>query len=393
MPWKETTIMEEKVEFICEWNSGKYTITELCKGFGISRTTAYRMIQRYEKYGIEALLEHSKAPINHPNRTNKEIEKRILCLKEKHQRWGAKKLRILLFNYFTKNEIPSVVTVHNILSRNGLVCPQKRLRRVKPLYPIFDPKECNEVWSADYKGKFLMGNKKYCHPLTIADSKSRFLFTAKAHYKENFKSVKDEFTRVFRKFGLPKQVHTDNGIPFGSVSAIQRFTTLSYWFIDLGILPVFSDPAHPEQNGRHERMHRDLKAACASPSAYDLRSQQRKLNFFVKEYNTIRPHEALDMQTPAYSHKYSNKPFPEKIKPYVYPAHMKTMNVAKNGAMRWKAYYWVYMSRGLIGKQVAAEEIGNSVWKVFYRNVFLGYFNEKDIREKQKLTRLSTNLV
>ena len=379
MPWKEKNIMEEKIEFICEWNSGKYTITELCKGFGISRTTAYRMIQRYEEFGIEGLRMKAKAPINHPNRTKKEIEKTILCLKEKHQRWGAKKIRVLLFNDFPENEIPSVVTVHNILSRNGLVCPQKRLRRVKPLYPIFDPKDCNEVWSADYKGKFLMGNKKYCHPLTIADSKSRFLFTAKAHYKENYKSAKEEFTRVFRKFGLPKQVHTDNGTPFGSVSAIQRFTTLSYWFIDLGILPVFSDPAHPEQNGRHERMHRDLKAACASPSAYDLRSQQRRLNSFVKEYNTVRPHEALDMHTPAVAHQYSTQPFPEKIKTYVYPTHMKTMNIAKNGAMRWKAYYWVYMSRGLIGRQVAAEEIGNGIWKVFYRNVFLGYFNEKDI--------------
>lgn len=393
MPWKEKTIMEEKIEFICEWNSGKYTITELCKGFRISRTTAYKLIQQYEINGLEGLRKKPKAPINHPNRTKKEIEKKILCLKEKHTNWGAKKLRILLFNDFPENEIPSVVTVHNILARNGLVCPQKRLRRVKPTYPIFDPKSCNEVWSADYKGKFLMGNKKYCHPLTIADSRSRFLFTAKAHYSENFKSVKTEFTRVFRMYGLPKQVHTDNGIPFGSVSAIQRFTTLSYWFIDLGILPVFSDPAHPEQNGRHERMHRDLKAACATPSSFDLRSQQRKLNYFVKEYNTIRPHEALDMKKPAYTHQYSDKPFPEKIKPFVFPVHMKTMNVAKNGAMRWKAYYWVYMSRGLIGKQVGAEEIGDGVWKVYYRNVFLGYFNEKDIRIKHKSTRLSTKLV
>ncbi len=202
-----------------------------------------------------------------------------------------------MLNDFSKEEIPSVVTIHNILKRNGLVCPQKRLRRVKPVYPIFDPKECNEVWSADYKGKFLMGNKIYCHPLTIADSKSRFLFTAKGHYHETLKLAKAEFTKVFRKFGIPKQLHTDNGSPFGSVRAIQRFTQLSYWFIELGIMPVFSDPAHPEQNGRHERMHRDLKAACAKPSAYDLKAQQRRLNHFVKEYNNIRPHEALAMET------------------------------------------------------------------------------------------------
>jgi transposase InsO family protein len=393
MPWKETTTMEQKVEFICEWLTEKYTITELCKAFEISRPTAYRLIHNYEKIGIEGLLEKSKAPRTHPNKTKKEIEDKILKLKGRHKRWGAKKLHKLLYNHFTDAEIPSVLTVHNILLRNGLVCPQKRFRRVKPVYPIFDPQTCNEVWSADYKGKFLMGNKKYCHPLTIADSRSRYLFTAKAHYGEKFKPVKEEFTRVFRKYGLPKQIHTDNGSPFGAVRAIQRFTRLSYWFIDLGILPVYSDPSHPEQNGRHERMHRDLKAACAQPSSFDLKAQQRKLNSFVKEYNQIRPHEALDMETPAKVHKPSNRPFPDRIRAWDYPGHMKVMKVTKNGSIRWNSYYWVFMSRGLIGKYVGLEELGNGIWKVFYRNVFLGYFNEKDIRDKKKSTRLSTNLV
>ena len=393
MPWKETTTMEQKIEFICEWLTEKYTITELCNGFGISRPTAYRLIGRYEKHGIEGLRAQSKMPINHPGRTKEYVEQKILHLKKKHPRWGAKKIHRLLFNHCAELDIPSVVTVHNILSKNGLVCPQKRLRRVKPVYPIFDPEHCNEVWSADYKGKFLMGNKKYCHPLTIADSKSRYVFTAKAHYRENYKSAKMEFTRVFRRYGLPKQIHTDNGVPFGFVSAIQRFTRLSYWFIDLGILPVFSDPAHPEQNGRHERMHRDLKAACVLPSAYDLKSQQRKLNSFVKEYNEVRPHEALDMETPDKIHKTSTRPFPDKIRNYDYPSDMKVMNVTQNGSVRWKSYFWVYMTRGLIGRQVAAQELGNGIWKVFYRNVFLGYFNENDIREKQQSTRLSSNLV
>jgi transposase len=224
MPWKDTTAMEQKVEFICEWLSGKYTITELCTAFGISRPTGYRLIQRYEKEGIEGLLEKSRAPINHPNRTKQSVEEKILYLKGKYSKWGAKKIRILLFNDFTEEDIPSVNTVHNILSKNGLVCPQKRLRRVKAVYPIFDPKECNEVWSADYKGKFRMGNKEYCHPLTIADSKSRYLFTAKGHTREKFNSAKSEFTKVFRQYGLPKQIHTDNGSPFGSVASIQRFT-------------------------------------------------------------------------------------------------------------------------------------------------------------------------
>ena len=393
MPWKVTTTMEQKVEFICEWRTQKYTITELCRVFEISRPTAYKMITRYEKSGIEGLKERNKSPNKHPNRTSEFVVKNILKLKGKHVRWGAKKIRKLLFKVCAEKDIPSVVTVHNILSRNGLVKPQKRCKRVKPLFPIFDPKECNEVWSADYKGKFLMGNKIYCHPLTIADSRSRFLFSAKGHYNENLKSAKAEFTKVFRKYGIPKQMHTDNGSPFGSVRAIQRFTQLSYWFIELGIMPVFSDPGQPQQNGRHERMHRDLKASCAKPSAYDMKAQQRRLNAFVKEYNHVRPHESLDMETPASIHDFSNRPFPERIPKFEYQANMKIMKVCQNGSIRWKSYYWVYLTAALKGKYVAAQEMGQGIWKVFYRNVFLGFFDENNIRDKQVSIRLSQNMV
>ena len=393
MPWKETTTMEQKVEFICEWRTGKYSITELCKAFEISRPTAYKFISRFEENGIEGLIEKSKAPQKHPNSTKDEIVKSILDLKEKHKLWGAKKIRRLLFNDCPEDSIPSVVTVHNILLKNGFVTPQKRCKRVKPIFPIFDPQECNEVWSADYKGKFLMGNKIYCHPLTIADSKSRFVFTAKGHYNETLKNAKAEFTKVFRTYGIPKQMHTDNGSPFGSVRAIQRFTQLSYWFIELGIMPVFSDPEHPEQNGRHERMHRDLKAACAKPSAQDLKAQQRRLNHFVKEYNHVRPHEALDMETPASVHQFSTRPFPERIREYEYNPNFKIMKVTQNGSIRWKSYHWVYLTIALKGKYVGVEELGNGIWRVYYYGVFLGYFDDLNIRDKQIAIRLSQNLV
>jgi transposase InsO family protein len=385
MPWKVKTTMEQKIEFICEWRTGKYSITELCRSFEISRPTAYRLIDRFEKLGFEGLKEQSRSPERHPNSTPENIVESILKLKSKHKLWGAKKIRILLFNEFAGEQIPSVVTVHNILKKNGLVCPQKRMRRVKPIFPIFDPKSCNEVWSADYKGKFLMGNKIYCHPLTIADSKSRFLFTAKGHYHENIKSAKAEFKRVFRTYGIPQQMHTDNGSPFGSVRAIQRFTQLSYWFIELGIKPVFSDPAHPEQNGRHERMHRDLKAACAKPSAYDLKAQQRRLNHFVKEYNHIRPHEALEMKTPAHIHDFSTRPFPERIPDFDYDSTYKILKVTRNGAIRWKTYYWVYLTAALKGKYVGLEDSGNGIWKAYYRDVFLGFFDERH-RAQTKLS-------
>lgn len=385
--------MNQKIEFICEWRTEKYSIKELCKAFGISRPTAYKMINRFKISGFEGLKDRSKSPTNHPNKTKEHVEENILELKEKYPRWGAKKLRRLLFNVCAEQDIPSVVTVHNILARNGLVLPQKRLRRVKPVFPIFDPKECNQVWSADYKGKFLMGNKIYCHPLTIADSRSRYLFAAKGHYNETLKAAKAEFTKVFRKYGIPEQIHTDNGSPFGSVRSIQRFTQLSYWFIDLGIMPVFSDPAHPEQNGRHERMHRDLKAACAKPSAYDLKAQQRRLNHFVKEYNHERPHEALGLETPASVHSFSTRPFPERIRDFDYEPSNKVMKVTQNGAIRWKTHHWVYLTAALKRKYVGVEEMGNGIWKVGYRNVFLGYFDEKNIRKKQISIRLCQNLV
>ncbi len=163
--------------------------------------------------GLSGLIEQKRAPINHPNRTTDKVEKSILKLKDQHMLWGAKKIHILLFKRYPEELIPSVITVHNILSGNGLVKPQKRSRRVKPVFPNFDPKKCNEVWSADYKGKFLMGNKIYCHPLTIADSKSRFLFTAKGHYKENFQSAKQEFTKVFRKYASPNNYTRTTVVP------------------------------------------------------------------------------------------------------------------------------------------------------------------------------------
>jgi len=394
MPWKETTKMEQKIEFICEWRTGKYTLTELCRCFEISRPTAYKIIARFETEGYEGLRELSRKPRGtHPNATDEKVVKSIILLKEKHKLWGAKKIHRLLYNDFSNEIIPTVLTVHNILKKHGLVSPQKRLRRVKPIHPIFDPKACNEVWSADYKGKFLMGNKIYCHPLTIADSKSRFVFSAKGHYRENFDSAKAEFKRVFRTYGIPQQLHTDNGSPFGSVKAIQRFTRLSYWFIELGIMPVYSDPSHPEQNGRHERMHRDLKAACAKPSAHDLRAQQRRLNHFVKEYNHVRPHEALEMQTPASMHEFSTRPFPERISNFDYDSELKVLKVTRNGSVRWGSYNWVYVSASLQGKYIGALEMGNGIWRVFYRNVFLGYFNENELRTKEQSVRLETNLV
>lgn len=246
MAWKETTTMEQKIEFINEWRSGSYTITELCRQFEISRPTAYKYIDRFQKEGIKGLEVKNRAHSSHPAKIPSEIEDRIVFHRAKHPRWGGKKIWKYLYNDFEEEEVPSISTVNRVLKRNGLIIPRKRRRRVKPVHPIFDPHKCNEVWSADFKGKFKLGNQRYCHPLTIADSYSRFVFSAKGLYGEKFKPTKLEFRRVFREYAMPLQIHTDNGGPFGAVQAVKRLTRLAVWFIELDIEQVYSDPASPQ---------------------------------------------------------------------------------------------------------------------------------------------------
>lgn len=375
MPWRKTTIMQEKEEFILLWESGKYTITVLSEMFGISRPTAYKYIERYQKYGIPGLLERSRAAKKIHNKTENRIEKELIRLKKKHKNWGPKKLRVLLEDEFPNESLPCKSTMANILKRNGLVKDRKRKKRVEPVKPIFDPLKSNEIWSADFKGKFRMGNKKYCYPLTIADSWSRYVFTAKGLHSANTTSSKPVFIDIFRKYGLPKQIHTDNGAPFAHVNSLGRLSKLSVWFMELGIKPVFSDPGHPEQNGRHERMHRELKAEATKPAGYSLQAQQRKLNAFVKEYNDIRPHEALSMRTPSAVHELSERKYPEKIEEWIYPKEFKVKYITHNGAIRLERNDWLFVSTPLAGKYIGLEELGNDIYRFYFREFLLGYIN------------------
>lgn len=393
MAWKETTKMEQKIEFINEWRSGRITITELCRHFEITRTTAYKWIQRYKEKGLHGLEEIGKSPRNHPNKTPNEIEERVVFYRKKHTRWGGEKIWKLLHKDFQEKEIPTISTVDRIIKRNGLVIPRKRRRRIKPVYPIFDPQQCNEVWSADFKGKFKFGNGRYCYPLTIADSYSRYVFSAKGLYGEKLKPTKLEFRRIFREYGMPLQIHTNNRKPFGAVQAVQRLTRLAVWFIELGIEPVYSDPASPQQNGRHERMHLELKGEATRPPGYNLRVQQRKLNKFVYEYNYIRPHNALELQTPGSLHEYSPRPFKEKIEEWIYPSFCEVRRVSRNGALRWGSNEWVMVATSLIEKDVGLEELGEGIWRIYFRQKMLGYFHEKELRIMDEIGRLKRNYV
>ena len=384
MGWQTKSVMEQKLLFIKMMQSGDYTMTALCDRFGISRTTGHKLAKRFEQEGESCLRVNSRAPRSTPHKTPKRMEDAIVKLRKKYQDWGARKIRVLLEKKNLKEKIPSETTISAILKRNDLI---KSNRRRNPkegkLYPKFDPSLPNEIWSADYKGKFKIGNKRYCWPLTICDSNSRIILDIRCHHKPDYKSVKQAYIRVFRKYGLPQFMHTDNGTPFGSMRSPRRFSQLCYWLIDQGITPVFSDPASPQQNGRHERMHKDLKAYCRHKIQNTLRKQQMIMDDFVEEYNTIRPHESLDMKTPSEIHVQSNRQYSEKKVSYEYPLHYKVTKVCINGAARWGAYNWIFISRAARGRYIAAEEKANGIWNVSYRDVLLGYIDEKLIDTKE----------
>lgn len=381
MPWSQSA-MEEKIRFINEWKSGRHTFRSLCEGFGISHTLGYRLIQRYKEEQEKGLEPRSRAPHNVANRTLTKIEVALCDLRLKHPRLGADKLLSILEDEgrFAPLELPSVSTGNRILKRAGLVKPRRRFRRIEPMSPIFDPKRCNEVWSADFKGQFRMGNGQYCYPLTIADSFSRFVFMAKGLLHPSLEGCLQGFEDVFREFGLPEQIHTDNGTPFASAQALGRLTRLAVWFLELGIEPVYSDPGHPEQNGRHERMHLELKGEATRPPGYNLQGQQRKLNSFVRFYNEVRPHDACDKKPPVRSHIFSPRPFPDKIERWEYPKEFNERYVSLNGAIRWGHAEWVGVTTALAGKYVGLEEVGEGIWRVYFRHKALGYFDEKVLR-------------
>lgn len=393
MPWREYSGMEEKIWFINEWRSGAWSFRALCATFGISHTLGYRYVRRWEAEGNAGLEERSRKPAHIPNKTPDRLEEAICALRRKHQRFGAEKLLTLLTEAEPDTQWPAISTINLILKRNGLVTPKRRVRRIAPEHPNFNPQASNELWSADFKGKFRMGNSRYCHPLTIADSFSRYVFAAKGLHHPDYLSSKPVFERVFREFGLPKQMHTDNGAPFASAQGLARLSHLAVWFIELGIDPVYSDPGHPEHNGRHERMHRELKAEATRPAAYSLAAQQRKLNNFLRLYNETRPHKALANLTPARVHVHSDREFPRKIPEWEYPKEMVVRYVSRNAAIRWKSYHWVMVSSTLAGKYVGLEELGNGIWRVFFRHKLLGYLDENTLRIEDSLGRSKRNNV
>lgn len=386
MPWSQSSPMDQRTRFIADLKGGAFSMVELCETYGISRKTGYKWLERYEEQGPAGLVERSRRPLGCAHETLSCVAEALVEARRLHPSWGAKKLLWLVGKRYPTWPLPGRSTVCNILSRNGLVQRRTRARRPghpgKPKTKIAAP---NDVWSADFKGHFRTRDGRYCYPLTVTDNFSRYVLCCQSLPSTSVEGAKPVFERVFREFGLPAVIRTDNGVPFAT-HAIARLSELSVWWIRLGIFPELIEPASPQQNGRHERMHRTLKAEATRPAAGNLRAQQRRFNDFVHQFNQERPHEALDQRTPASVYQPSPREFPNRLPPLEYPSHFELRLVSRNGGIRWRRQ-WVNVSHTLAGHYVGFEEIDDALWNVYFGQLLLGRFHERDLVIEDTLGR------
>lgn len=387
MPWSETNPMDQKTQFIADYLRQTLDMTELCRMYGISRKTGYKWIERYIEQGPAGLEDGSRRPANSPRQTPPEVVAALIEVRQRHPTWGAKKLLPFLAKRHPDWDLPGRSTVCDILSRHGLVPRQRRRRPLghpgKPMAPMAAP---NDVWCADFKGQFKTGDGLYCYPLTVTDGFSRYLLGCQALLSTKAEEAKPVFTRLFKEFGLPQRIRSDNGVPFATPT-LARLSALSAWWVRLGILPDLIEPGHPQQNGRHERMHRTLKAETTRPPGANRQAQQRKFNRFRQEFNEERPHEALDMATPASVYAPSPRPMPDKLPPLAYPDRFEVRYVSANGGIRWNKA-WVNVSVTCAGEYVGLEEIDDGVWNVYFGPLKLGRLLERFMRIEDAYGRL-----
>jgi transposase InsO family protein len=365
MPWKASSVMDERMRFVLEQESGLYTMTELCEAYSITRETGYYWRRRYQQGGLEALRDRNRASRQHPNQTSEEIAEAVLGLRRAHMSWGPRKLKRVLEREEPERQWPAASTIGEIVAREGLVVPRKKRRRA-PAYtqPFASADAPNRVWCADFKGWFRTADGERIDPLTITDACSRYLLRCQRVEKTDSERVRAIFESAFRENGLPWAIRTDNGAPFAS-RAIAGLSRLAVWWMKLGIVPERIAAGHPEQNGRHERMHRTLKQETASPPAMNGQAQQRAFDRFRREYNEQRPHEALDLETPGAVYMRSARPYPARVPEPQYGSAFQMRRVQERGQFRWKSER-VFLSETLIGESIGLLPIDDRFYTVYF---------------------------
>ena len=373
MPWKESSVMEERLRFVARLLDGE-PMTEVCREFGISRKTGYKIFDRYKEHGLEALTDRSRRPVRYANQLPQQIESLIVRLKGEKPHWGARKIRELLVRRLAGDvRVPAKSTIHAVLDRHGLVKRIGRTRNHATGTPLSQGAAPNELWCADFKGEFKLGNGQYCYPLTVTDHASRFLLLCEALESTREDLAFTAFERLFAERGLPIAIRSDNGVPFASPNALFNLSKLAVWWLRLGITIERIKPGHPQQNGRHERMHLTLKKEATRPPGMNSLQQQARFDTFVHEFNVERPHEALAMKCPAEVYATSTRPY-DGLPGLAYPLHDRDILVTACGRIclhRKK----INISTVLAGHTLGIKEVDEGIWLASFMHYDLGYFD------------------
>jgi transposase InsO family protein len=375
--------MDERMKFIADCLRGELPMMALCEQYGISRKTGYKWLGRYRADPEGGLADRSRAPHHPAQGIDEAVAAAIVELRQQHPYWGPRKLLVKLEQRYPEQRRPAASTVGNLLRREGLSRPRRQRRRAPPLTtPLVHAQAANDVWCADFKGWFRTARGERCDPLTISDAHSRFLIECRI-VAPTTEGVLPCFEQAFRTYGLPRALRTDNGPPFATTGA-GGLSRLSVEWVKLGIKLERITPGKPQENGRHERMHRTLKEDTTKPPAASVEEQQARFARFRETYNCERPHEALGLDVPAAHYSPSPRPYRVQLEDPWYDADHAVRRVRQCGTIKWGGEQ-IFISNSLVGELVGVAETGAGDWIVRFADIDLGTID----RRTRRLRRFS----